>query len=89
MDEIVISILGSIAFVVILFVLYDEDDNLSTIFKWIFAICALALLFYGIADAIDYGRSLDVNAIEVYRGNTTLDITYRDGVAIDTLVVLK
>lgn len=30
-----------------------------------------------------------IPAIEVYRGNTTLEITYRDSVAVDTLVVFK
>lgn len=28
-------------------------------------------------------------AIDVYRGNTTLEITYRDSVAIDSIVVFK
>ena len=28
-------------------------------------------------------------AIDVYRGNTTLEITYKDGVAIDSTVVFK
>ena len=28
-------------------------------------------------------------AIEVYRGNTTLEITYRDGIPIDRVVVYK
>ena len=28
-------------------------------------------------------------AIDVYRGNTTLEITYKDGVAIDSVVVFK
>lgn len=28
-------------------------------------------------------------AIEVYRGNTTLEITYRDGIPVDSVVVYK
>lgn len=28
-------------------------------------------------------------AIDVYRGKTTLEITYKDGVAIDSVVVFK
>lgn len=28
-------------------------------------------------------------ALDVYRGKTTLEITYRDGVAIDSVVVFK
>lgn len=30
-----------------------------------------------------------INPIEVYRGNTTLEITYKDNVPIDSIVVLK
>ena len=29
----------------------------------------------------------DIKAIDVYRGKTTLEITYKDGVAIDSTVV--
>ena len=29
------------------------------------------------------------SAIDVYRGKTTLEITYKDGVAIDSVVVYK
>lgn len=29
------------------------------------------------------------SAIDVYRGKTTLEITYKDGVAIDSVVVFK
>ena len=29
------------------------------------------------------------NAIDVYRGKTTLEITYRDSVAVDSVVVYK
>ena len=28
-------------------------------------------------------------AIEVYRGNTTLEITYKDGIPVDSVVVYK
>lgn len=31
----------------------------------------------------------EIKPIEVYRGNTTLEITYKDGVAIDSIVVWK
>ena len=30
-----------------------------------------------------------ISPIDVYRGNTTLEITYRDSVAIDSVVVFK
>lgn len=30
-----------------------------------------------------------IKPIDVYRGNTTLEITYKDGVAVDSVVVWK
>ncbi len=31
----------------------------------------------------------EIKPIDVYRGNTTLEITYKDGVAVDSVVVWK
>ena len=37
-----------------------------------------------------YAKSNDIStALDVYRGKTTLEITYRDSVAIDSTVVYK
>lgn len=33
--------------------------------------------------------SKEIPAIEVYRGNTTLEITYKDSIPVDTTVVYK
>ena len=46
----------------------------------------------GIIGAIEYQAELDKatpTALDVYRGKTTLEITYRDSVAIDSTVVYK
>jgi drug/metabolite transporter superfamily protein YnfA len=46
----------------------------------------------GIIGAVGYHTELDSNtptALDVYRGKTTLEITYRDSVAIDSVVVYK
>ena len=34
-------------------------------------------------------KALFMQALDVYRGKTTLEITYRDSVAIDSTVVYK
>ena len=34
-------------------------------------------------------RDITPTAMDVYRGNTTLEVTYKDGVAIDCTVVFK
>ena len=49
-------------------------------------------LILGIIGAIGHQVELDKNtptALDVYRGKTTLEITYRDSVAIDSTVVYK
>jgi hypothetical protein len=46
----------------------------------------------GITGAIGHQAELDKatpTALDVYRGKTTLEITYRDSVAIDSTVVYK
>lgn len=36
-----------------------------------------------------HGESYKPKAMDVYQGKTTLEITYKDGVAIDSVVVFK
>ena len=46
----------------------------------------------GIIGAVGYQAELDSKtptALDVYRGKTTLEITYRDSVAVDSVVVYK
>ena len=46
----------------------------------------------GLIGAVGHYTELDSNtptALDVYRGKTTLEITYRDSVAVDSVVVYK
>ena len=50
----------------------------------------LFLMFVlGIVSGIAIHSQLNIKSIDVYRGKTTLEITYRDSVAIDSTVVYK
>lgn len=51
----------------------------------------IAVLLVGIGAIIVHEgiQSLEPSAIDVYRGKTTLEITYRDGIPVDTVVVFK
>ena len=53
-----------------------------------FAICSLVIIVLAL---VMWGKPYQPspNAIDVYRGRTTLEITYRDTVAIDSVVVFK
>ena len=57
------------------------DDNLTAIVIGILSIVGLIL---GICNTVS-----DIPAIEVYRGNTTLQITYEGDTPIDSTVVWK
>ena len=51
----------------------------------------VALLLFGSGAIIVHEgiQSFEPRAIDVYRGNTTLEITYRDSIPVDTVVVFK
>lgn len=63
----------------------DEEKSLS----W--GLGVLFMLF--LLTSFECGNKLwgekPIKPIDVYRGNTTLEITYRDSVAIDSVVVWK
>lgn len=53
-------------------------------------IVGLLILLFSIALAhACFPERLSPMAIDVYRGNTTLQISYKDSVAVDTIVVFK
>ena len=51
--------------------------------------CILAMYFIGCLIGIVAYSKLSIRPLDVYRGKTTLEITYRDSVAIDSTVVYK
>ena len=76
-------IISTIVLAIILW--YDNKENGDCTISWftiIFSCWALASLMA----LIEYDNP---SAIDVYRGKTTLEITYRDSVAIDSTVVYK
>ena len=60
----------------------QDGGGLSTI-----ALCVSCFLFTGIL--LTAVLSDTPSAIDVYRGKTALEITYRDSVAVDSVVVFK
>ena len=72
------------AILIIVFVIirekYDKEASVIGI-----VLCAA---FYGAFIAIGYYEK-EPTALDVYRGKTTLEITYRDSVAVDSVVVYK
>ena len=66
----------------ILAIKYDID---------ILAIVCITLFCVGTVITVCWRIDRDINptAMDVYRGRTTLEITYKDGIPIDTVVVFK
>lgn len=80
---IIILIIAILAYVAIL--LIADDDH-----RWLIFIGGLVQ--FGIISAIIVLIEIkhpSPTALDVYRGKTTLEITYRDSVAIDSTVVYK
>lgn len=70
--------------IVIVTIALDVNDSGST-FMGLFAGIVFAFLLFIIIDEKDPS----IRPIDVYRGRTTLEITYRDSVAVDSAVVWK
>ena len=80
--SIIILIITILLYVLMLLVANDD-----AIFVWIgsLSLTVAVLLFTSILET----KNPYPTALDVYRGKTTLEITYRDSVAIDSTVVYK
>lgn len=74
----------SVPFLVIGYVYIGEK-------KWgeVMAFFSALILVGNLAIIIVEGEGNKPTALDVYRGKTTLEITYRDSVAVDSVVVYK
>ena len=90
MLAIFIVLLG-ITIILMICMLKDEDTDTGTFSAGIVIGIALLSLLIGIFVYIfqDVIKSKQIKPIDVYRGNTTLEITYRDSIAIDSVVIWK
>mgnify|MGYP003288434127 CR=1 FL=1 len=62
----------------------DVNDNSNTFLGLLGGIVFTALLYITFNEV-----DQPIQPIDVYRGKTTLEITYRDSVAVDSVVVWK
>ena len=66
-----------------MFIVYKEKK-----YEWAASWAVVFALLYGVFGSA-YVQQHRPKPIDVYRGKTTLEITYRDSVAIDSTVVYK
>ena len=77
------------ALIVVLYgyIVYSYDSGPNRIGLALF-VCIILSVIGGAIIAIKIDTSKPT-AMDVYRGNTTLEITYRDSIPIDSIVVFK
>lgn len=79
-----ITIIISVIFIILLFIANTSvnNDNLR-------CVIGILLIFFSSLLGTSTYEYLIIPPIEVYRGNTTLQITYEGDTPIDSIVVLK
>lgn len=77
------------ALIVILYgyIIFNYDSGPNRIGLALF-VCIMLSVISGALIAIKIDSS-EPTAMDVYRGNTTLEITYRDSIPVDSVVVFK
>ena len=81
--ELVLAILFILIVLALILIHCDRDNAM------IYGLTVALLTFFFATCLAAYSERNTPTAIDVYNGKTTLEITYRDGVAIDTVVVFK
>lgn len=72
--------------IIYIFILHKKDDTILC--SALFGGFAFVFLIIGIGVICEYSNP-SITPIDVYRGKTTLEITYKDSIAIDSTVVWK
>lgn len=84
--ELFFGILFTLLAACVCFVIFISDSENAPAF--FLGVLCLALFIVGFILLMEY-HSPSIAPIDVYRGKTTLEITYRDSIAIDSTVVWK
>lgn len=81
----IIVLLILVLILVFVWNVFSEDNNNKA------TSCVCAIMFSAIVTGviIDYKNKDNPTSLDVYQGKTTLEITYRDSIPVDTVVVFK
>ena len=85
--EMIWNIIGTIIPVIFLVLLLwcEKRENGDNTIVWLTIMCSV----WALAAFVSLITYNEPTALDVYRGKTTLEITYRDSVVIDSVVVYK
>lgn len=78
----ILILIGVIFLIVGIATIIDKDDSIKAYIA-IISITIAFVCFY------EYGLKTNPQAIDVYRNRTTLEITYKDSIPVDSVVVFK
>ena len=78
----ILIIVGLIMLIISIICLFTDENG----FAFFFGVMGAWFLSGG---TMLYQESCKPTAMDVYQGKTTLEITYKDGVAVDSVVVFK
>lgn len=87
--DIILAIIGLLLILVSILFAATSD---SPIRGCTIGTCFIGIILYGVGVSLSERHEINktrIPAIEVYRGNTTLEITYRDSIPVDSVVVYK
>ena len=84
MTLIIIGLIISIVALAIILIL-DKKENGDCFISW----ATITLSCWAVVSFVSLITYNEPTALDVYRGKTTLEITYRDSVAVDSTVVYK
>lgn len=83
--EVILVFLFLLLILVFIYNMCSEDvDN-----RILSCLCVIICSIISTIILIDYISKYEPTALDVYRNKTTLEITYRDSIPIDTIVVYK
>lgn len=86
--EIFLLVLSSVISILLLIIGVTVEKNIAGFLIGASYLVSISCVV-DFADRVLNKNERKLTPIEVYRGNTTLQITYRDSVAIDSMVVWK
>ena len=76
----------TITALIMLCIAYIIDEDIRIFARY----CSVFLILLAIYSGVKiFSNEKELTPLEVHRGNITLEITYRDGIAIDSTVVGK
>lgn len=83
--ELIIAILISLLVSVFVWNVFSKDsDNKATS-----CVCVITVSIIFTRVLIDYNSKDNPTALDVYQGKTTLEVTYKDNIPVDSVVVFK